>query len=75
MFRPFPERSPNGGIEKAAASSPNPQADHPAIVFYVVGQSGDGVLNGYQAGSRHPGSQRRPELIGQTRYAFCDVGH
>jgi hypothetical protein len=29
----------------------------------VVGHSRDGVLNGYKAGSHHPGSQSPPKVL------------
>jgi hypothetical protein len=45
-------------LEKARNSSLNSQADHPAFVFQVVGQSRDDVLTAVRkAGGHHPGSQ------------------
>jgi hypothetical protein len=58
-------RDHNGGtstrsilnLEKAPNSSLNFQADHPAFIFQVVGQSRDDVPTVVQAGGHHPGSQ------------------
>jgi hypothetical protein len=63
-------RDHNGGtstrsilnLEKAPNSSLNFQADHPAVIFQVVGQSRDDVLTVVQAGGHHPGSQFAVEI-------------
>jgi hypothetical protein len=58
-----PGKSPSRSIcdlEKAADWSLNFQADHPAFIFQVVGQSRDDVPTVVQAGGCHPGSQLQP---------------
>jgi hypothetical protein len=53
-------------LAKAADSTLNFWADHPAFIFQVVGQSRDDVLTAVQAGGYHPGSQLLPPQINNT---------
>ena len=59
------------------------EADHPAFIFQVVGQSRDDVLAVVQAGGHHPGSQYRayrpetttPDTLLKATIQYVTEGH
>jgi hypothetical protein len=51
-------------------------ADHPAVIFQVIGQSRDDVPTvGSQAGGHHPGSQFNSCWLAHIHLMGCDVRH
>jgi hypothetical protein len=58
-------------LEKAPNSLLNSQADHPAFIFQVVGQSRDDAPTVVQAGGHHPGSQFAVEINSGVDNTSC----